>query len=188
MAQPMTPERYERVHADVVDPAQRIIDSHRHLWPVGGRLPYGLNEFKADVASGHRVEHSEYDEASVVTLWTEAGLVRPWNEAGADFHRAVDGALSAVLGMKDGDALLGTVMVGYDGHRGWIYYLAVSPTRRREGLGRLLMDAAERWFGAVGAIKAQRMVRGGNEEALGFYESLGYEHSDVRVLARWLAE
>ena len=81
------------------------------------------------------IELSEYDEASVVTLWRKAGLVRPWNDAVVDFHRAVDGAPSAVLGLKDGDALLGTVMVGYDGHRGWIYYLAVSPTRRRGGPG-----------------------------------------------------
>lgn len=133
------------------------------------------------------IELSEYDEASVVTLWTEAGLVRPWNDAVADFHRAVDGALSVVLGLKDGDALLGTVMVGYDGHRGWIYYLAVSPTRRREGLGRTLVDTAERWLDAVGANKAQLMVRGRNEEALDFYESLGYERNDVQVLSRWLA-
>jgi predicted TIM-barrel fold metal-dependent hydrolase len=62
MAQPLTPEWYEQVHEDVVDPTQRIIDPHHHLWPVGGALPYGLNELKADVASGHRVVHTMFME------------------------------------------------------------------------------------------------------------------------------
>jgi len=62
MAEPQTPEWYEQVHEDVVDPAQRIIDPHHHLWPAGGRLPYGPNELKADVASGHRVEHTVFVE------------------------------------------------------------------------------------------------------------------------------
>src|SRR5665213_2900829 len=62
MTQPLTPEWYEQVREDVVDPAQRIIDSHHHLWPVGSPLPYGLSELKADVASGHRVEHTIFVE------------------------------------------------------------------------------------------------------------------------------
>jgi L-fuconolactonase len=62
MAQPMTPEWYEQVSEEVVDPAQRIIDPHHHLWPVGGDVPYGLSELKADVASGHRVEHTVFVE------------------------------------------------------------------------------------------------------------------------------
>jgi predicted TIM-barrel fold metal-dependent hydrolase len=58
----MSPEWYEQVREDVVDPSQRIIDSHHHLWPIGGSLPYGINELKTDVASGHRVEHTMFVE------------------------------------------------------------------------------------------------------------------------------
>jgi ribosomal protein S18 acetylase RimI-like enzyme len=66
-------------------------------------------------------------------------------------------------------------MVGSDGHRGWVYYLAVAPARRRAGLGRTMMDAAEAWLRARGAPKIQLMVREDNEAALGFYEALGLE-------------
>jgi ribosomal protein S18 acetylase RimI-like enzyme len=91
-----------------------------------------------------------------------------------------------VLGLRDDDELVGTVMVGFDGHRGWIYYLAVTPRRRGQGFGKVLMNAAESWLGAKGARKVQLMVRSDNEEALGFYQRIKYERAPVVVLSRWL--
>jgi len=84
---------------------------------------------------------SPADVRAAVALWEEAGLTRPWNDADADFLRAVAGPASAVLGTRDGGNLLATAMVGHDGHRGWVYYLAVSPSAQGAGLGRRLMEA-----------------------------------------------
>jgi ribosomal protein S18 acetylase RimI-like enzyme len=77
-------------------------------------------------------------------------------------------------------------MVGFDGHRGWVYYLAVDPGRRRRGLGRSLMAAAEDWLMVRGAPKLQLMVRSDNEAAVGFYQRLGLERQEVIVLGRRL--
>jgi ribosomal protein S18 acetylase RimI-like enzyme len=128
------------------------------------------------------------DRAAAVALWAACGLTRPWNPPDADFDRAVAGPTSAVLGVLDdgSGALVATAMVGHDGHRGWVYYVAVEPERRAAGLGRAVMDAAERWLRDAGAVKVQLMVRHTNTAALGFYERLGYEDADVTVLARWL--
>jgi ribosomal protein S18 acetylase RimI-like enzyme len=112
----------------------------------------------------------------------------PWNDAGADFARAVAGPASAVLVLRDGDRLAASVMVGCDGHRGWVYYLAVAPDRRRAGLGRTMMEAAEAWLRERGAPKIQLMVREDNDEALGFYEALGLERQNVVTLGRFLAK
>ena len=123
---------------------------------------------------------------AAVALWHEVGLARPWNDADADLRRALDSAASTVLAAHDGSGLVGTVMTGYDGHRGWLYYVAVRPDRQGTGMGRTLVRAAESWLVEQGAPKANLMVRGGNEAVLGFYEGLGYERSDTVVLGRLL--
>ncbi len=134
------------------------------------------------------------DQERVVALWQACGLTRPWNGPVADFRRAVFGADSAVLVMRDdggdgaGAGLLGSVMVGFDGHRGWVYYLAVSPDRQRGGIGRALMAAAEAWLGDRGAPKIQLMVREDNAAALGFYEALGLERQKVVTLGRFIGK
>ncbi|MFZ0529931.1 MAG: GNAT family acetyltransferase, partial [Propionicimonas sp.] len=115
-----------------------------------------------------------------------AGLTRPWNDAAADFTRAVAGPASAVLGLHLDGALAGTVMVGHDGHRGWVYYLAVAGSTRGRGLGRRLMDAAEAWLVERGLPKIQFMVREDNAGVLDFYHHLGYQRQDVVVLGRRL--
>jgi ribosomal protein S18 acetylase RimI-like enzyme len=121
-----------------------------------------------------------------VALWSDVGLTRPWNDPQHDFDRALAGATSAVLGIvQDGD-VLGTAMVGHDGHRGWVYYLAVARARQRQGLGTRLMRAAEQWLRERGAVKVQVMVRHANDSVVTFYETIGYEIADVAVLARWL--
>jgi ribosomal protein S18 acetylase RimI-like enzyme len=134
------------------------------------------------------IEAQAADAREVIALWEACGLTRPWNDPAADFARAVSGPASAVLVLRAGDALEASVMVGHDGHRGWVYYLAVSPERRRAGLGRAMMDAAEAWLRARGAPKLQLMVRDDNEAALGFYEALGLERQRVVTLGRFLGE
>lgn len=125
------------------------------------------------------------DQTAALTLWSAAGLTRPWNDPGADLRRGLRGPDSTVLGgYLPPDGLVATAMVGHDGHRGWVYYLAVDPAHRRSGLGRLMMAACEDWVRQHDIPKIQLMVRSDNAEALGFYEGLGYEVSDVTVLGR----
>jgi ribosomal protein S18 acetylase RimI-like enzyme len=126
------------------------------------------------------------DRIAVIDLWRACGLTRPWNDPDADFYRAIEWPGSAVLVLREDGAILASVMLGYDGHRGWIYYLAVSPDRRRRGLARRMMSAAEDWLRARGAPKIQLMVRDGNDDAIAFYESLGLERQEVVTLGRFL--
>lgn len=122
---------------------------------------------------------------AAVALWEAAGLTRPWNDPAADIRAALACPSSTVLaGRDEAGRLIATVMVGYDGHRGWLYYLAVAADRRGEGLGRLMVEAAERWLAARGAPAVRLMVRADNEGVTRFYERIGYEASDVRVLGR----
>jgi len=140
----------------------------------------------------HHVHSSMIESAvgadchAVVALWEVCGLIRPWNDPRRDFAQALSGPSSTVLVARDGATVVGSVMAGFDGHRGWAYYLAVAPDSRRQGLGRALMEAAESWLRAQGAVKVQLMVRNGND-AIGFYEALGLERQDVVVLGRFLS-
>ena len=124
------------------------------------------------------------DEAATVALWHAAGLTRPWNDPAADFRMALAGPASTILLAADGDALAGSVMVGFDGHRGWVYYLAADPARRGRGIGRALMAAAEAWLVERGCPKIQLMVRGDNHAAKGFYAAIGYEVQGVVTLGK----
>ena len=132
------------------------------------------------------IEAGMADSEEVVALWRACGLTRPWNDPAADFARAVSGATSAILLQREDGALAASVMVGHDGHRGWVYYLAVAPERRRAGLGRAMMAAAEAWLRARGAPKLQLMVRDTNEAAQAFYEALGLERQPVTTWGRFL--
>lgn len=126
-----------------------------------------------------------YDAA--IQLWHDSGLTRPWNDPGADLRRAVGGESSAVLAaIGDDDALLATAMVGHDGHRGWVYYLAVDSTLRGRGLGGQMMAACEAWVRSRGIPKIQLMVRSTNLATVGFYQHLGYTDAEVVVLGRRL--
>ena len=129
---------------------------------------------------------SPADRDPVIALWTAAGLTRPWNDPARDFDRALAGPSSAVLvGVADG-VLVATAMVGHDGHRGWVYYVAVREDARGRGLGTAIMRVAEAWLRDRAIPKVQLMVREDNAAAVGFYEALGYEPAAVRVLGRRL--
>lgn len=128
------------------------------------------------------------DTPAVIALWHACGLTRPWNDPAADFALALREQQSSVFVARVEGGIIGSVMVGFDGHRGWVYYLAVAHEARGAGVGRALMAAAERWLRERGAPKLQLMVRGDNAAALGFYEALGLARQDVVVLGRFLAD
>ncbi|SKC49449.1 Ribosomal protein S18 acetylase RimI [Krasilnikoviella flava] len=129
-------------------------------------------------------EAEDGDVEQLVALWEACGLTRPWNDPRLDVADARSNPTSAVLvGVGEG-GVVASAVVGYDGHRGWVYYLAVSPEAQRGGLGRAAMGAAEGWLRHQGVRKVRLMVRHGNERVLGFYDSLGYTDSECVVLGR----
>jgi ribosomal protein S18 acetylase RimI-like enzyme len=126
------------------------------------------------------------DEAAVVALWQECGLTRPWNDPHADIARKLTEQPELFLvGTVDGE-LMATAMVGYDGHRGWVYYLAVAPRHRRRSCGRLLMREAERLLVERGCPKVNLLVRSSNAQVVEFYRRLGYTQDEVVSLGRRL--
>ncbi|MGF6306563.1 ribosomal protein S18 acetylase RimI-like enzyme [Bradyrhizobium sp. i1.8.4] len=129
---------------------------------------------------------TDADVADVVALWQACGLTRPWNDASADIALARRGPNSVVLVGRNSGAIVATAMVGHDGHRGWVYYVAVDPNSQGKGLGRTIMAAAEDWLRAAGVPKLQLLVRRENATAGAFYQSLGYEESTSVMLAKWL--
>lgn len=171
--------------------------------PRPGHRPVALRSFRAD------------DRAGVIALWRRTDLVRPWNDPDRDIDRklAVDDGLLLVAEPVDappasagrtapsvppapaatpsdapdrGEGLVGTVMVGYDGHRGWINYLAVDPEHQGRGLGRRLVHEAERRLVALGCPKVNLMVRSTNPDVVAFYRALGYEVDAVTALGKRL--
>lgn len=127
---------------------------------------------------------AEAEIPAAAALWAAAGLTRPWNDPIADARRALAGPASTILAAHRDGALIGTVMTGHDGHRGWVYYLAVAKAERGNGFGAQLMLAAEHWCAAAGVPRLNLMVRAGNAAVLGFYHRLGYRQSDVVVLQK----
>lgn len=126
------------------------------------------------------------EEMAVIALWQACGLTRPWNDPAEDLAFAREKPNSDVLvGLVEG-WIIASAMVGHDGHRGVMYYVAVHPDQRRTGAGCAIVRAAEDWLRARGVWKANLLVRKGNEAVLGFYASLGYETGDSIPLERWL--
>lgn len=114
------------------------------------------------------------DESSVVALWRACGLVRPQNDPHRDIVRKLQVNAEWFLIAEVDRQIVGTVMAGYEGHRGWINYLAVEPARQRGGLGRALMAEAERLLRAAGCPKINLQVRPDNAGVIAFYERIGF--------------
>jgi ribosomal protein S18 acetylase RimI-like enzyme len=119
-------------------------------------------------------EIADDDIAQVIALWNASGVARPWNDPARDIAFARREEHSTVLVGTEGGQIVATAMVGEDGHRGWVYYVAVDPARQRSGLGRIMMRAAETWLVRRGIWKVQLLVRADNNQASSFYEQLGY--------------
>ncbi len=126
------------------------------------------------------------DEPAVIALWENCGLLRPWNDPKRDIQRKQKVQPEMFLvGLLD-ENLVATVMAGYEGHRGWINYLAVAPEHRKQGLGRIIMAAAEGLLEKADCPKINLQVRGINTAALDFYRKLGYQVDDVVSLGKRL--
>jgi ribosomal protein S18 acetylase RimI-like enzyme len=123
----------------------------------------------------HVRRFQDRDAERVAALWREVFPdAPPWNDPHADIERkrAVQSELFFVA--TEGDRIVGTAMGGYDGHRGWVYYVAVSPGHRRRGVGASLMRAVEDALEGRGCHKLNLQVRSSNREAVEFYRRLGY--------------
>jgi ribosomal protein S18 acetylase RimI-like enzyme len=126
------------------------------------------------------------DEAAVVALWQAAGLTRPWNDPHADIARKQTVQPELFLVGELSGEIVASAMAGYDGHRGSVYYLAVSPAHQRSGHARAVMAEVERRLEALGCPKLNLMVRDENRVAIGFYERLGYDEQKVVALGKRL--
>jgi ribosomal protein S18 acetylase RimI-like enzyme len=129
---------------------------------------------------------ADADIPDVIALWQACGLTRPWNDPAADIAMSRREPNSAVLIGREGDVIVATAMLGHDGHRGWVYYVAVDPDRRTKGYGRTIMTAAEAWLRGRGIEKLQLMVRSDNSQVQAFYQSLGYLEQERIIYANWL--
>lgn len=128
----------------------------------------------------------DHDIPEVIALWQRCGSTRPWNDPAGDIAQARRGEHSTVLLARHAGALVASVMVGHDGHRGWVYYVTVDPDRRHEGFGRTIMNAAEDWLRARGILKLQLLVRKDNPKVHAFYRSIGYYNQETVTFAKWL--
>ena len=126
------------------------------------------------------------DTDAVVALWRECGLTRPWNDPHADIDRKLTTQPELFLVGETEAGVVASAMVGYDGHRGWVYYLAVRQGLRGTGAGRALMAEAERLLTDRGCPKIMLMVRSTNDDVVAFYNTLGYSADDVTVLGKRL--
>ena len=132
--------------------------------------------------------YSPEDEKAIIELWRKCNLLRPWNNPKRDIQRKlmVNPELFLV-GLVSGK-LVASAMGGYEGHRGWINYVAVDPTFQRMGFGRQIMQSVEDRIRAVGCPKINLLIRRDNPLAIKFYESIGYKMDDVITLAKRLVE
>ena len=134
----------------------------------------------------------EEDTDAVVALWNACQLVRPWNDPRADIARKLTEQPELFLvgvtepGATEPARIVATAMAGYDGHRGWVHYLAVDPTLHRTGLGRQLMAEVERLLVDRGCPKLNLQVRSDNLRVLAFYRGLGYGEDQVVSLGKRL--
>ncbi len=128
------------------------------------------------------------DEETVIDLWERCGLTRPWNDPRKDIARKRSEQPELFLVGLDGNEIVATAMAGFDGHRGWVYYLAVAPEHRGKSYGRLLMREIERLLIARSCPKLNLQVRAANSGAIAFYLKLGYVQDEVVSLGRRLIE
>jgi ribosomal protein S18 acetylase RimI-like enzyme len=129
------------------------------------------------------------DEAEIIALWRSCDLVASYNDPAADFRFAKAGVCSDVLvGEDEGGRIRGSVMVGHDGHRGWLYYVASAQDVRGRGVGREMVAAGEHWLRERGVVKVQLLVRETNTRVVSFYQHIGYEVAPRVVMSKWLKQ
>jgi ribosomal protein S18 acetylase RimI-like enzyme len=128
----------------------------------------------------------EADEARVIELWMFCGLLRPWNNPQRDIARKLKVQRELFLVAELQGVIVGSVMAGYDGHRGWVNYLAVDIGQRRRGIGTALMRDAERRLRLLGCPKINLQLRRETAEVQAFYAALGFQEDAVVSLGKRL--
>jgi ribosomal protein S18 acetylase RimI-like enzyme len=129
----------------------------------------------------------EYEE-DVLELWSRCNLLRPWNDPKKDIKRKLEVNPDLFLiGLID-RRVVASIMGGYEGHRGWIYYLAVDPLHEKRGLGKKITKTIEANLKALGCPKINVMVRHDNNAAIGFYQSIGYKLDEVITMSKRLVK
>ncbi|WP_374304395.1 GNAT family acetyltransferase [Ferrovibrio sp.] len=126
------------------------------------------------------------DRAALIALWQACNLTRPWNDPDSDIDFCMSKPESTILVGESGGKIVASVMTGHDGHRGWLYYLAVEPSIQKSGFGRAMVTAAEDWLRARGVPKVMLMVRPENERVRAFYDALGYVEEPRVIFSRRL--
>jgi ribosomal protein S18 acetylase RimI-like enzyme len=129
---------------------------------------------------------TDADVPAVIALWQRCGLTRPWNDPAGDIAFARAGTNATILIGRADKTIAATAMVGHDGHRGWVYYVAVDPEHQKKDFGRAIMAAAEDWLRRQGVQKIMLMVRPDNTNVRAFYDRLGYETQERVIYAKWL--
>jgi ribosomal protein S18 acetylase RimI-like enzyme len=123
--------------------------------------------------------YRENDKKDVISLWSDCGLIVPQNDPVKDIDRKLKVDPDLFLVGIDEGSVVATVMGGYDGHRGWINYLAVQPTEQRKGWGQAIMQAVEALIGEKGGPKINLQIRSSNEKVIAFYSAIGYSCEPV---------
>lgn len=127
------------------------------------------------------------DVPALISLWQACDLTRPWNDPAADIAKArKSGEAEIIVAISEAGRLVGSVMVGHEGHRAWMYYVAVDPALQGRGLGRHLVQAAEAWAAGRGMEKMHLLIRPENGRVRAFYEAAGYGEQKRVLMARWL--
>jgi ribosomal protein S18 acetylase RimI-like enzyme len=131
---------------------------------------------------------ADADEDAVVALWNTCKLIVSYNDPSADFRFARGKPASDILVAVAGAEVVGSIMVGHDGHRGWLYYVAVAPALRHQGIGSSLVRAGEDWLRHRGVPKVHLMVRKTNTEVVEFYARIGYDPMPRVNMQKWLKQ
>ena len=132
--------------------------------------------------------YSPKDENAVIGLWQRCNLAKSWNNPKQDIERKLKVNPELFLVGVIGGKVVATVMGGYDGHRGWVYYLGVDPAYQKKGLGRQMMKAVEGKILAMGCPKVNLQVREDNKVVVGFYENIGYATEDRVSMGKRLVD
>ena len=134
------------------------------------------------------IEFEERYRDDVIHLWRICDLTRPWNDPNKDIDRILSDQTGKLFLVRKHNKVLGSVMVGYDGHRGSVYYLSVHPDYQKKSLGRMLMKHSEDYLLTLGCPKLNLMVRTSNLPVIEFYDQLGYRKDEVVVLSKRLTD
>ncbi len=163
-------------------------NSVMELEPLGQSASRGCRLGEEDMTEIEIRAYRESDQDAVVGLWRECGLVVPQNDPRKDICRKLSIQRELFLVGLSGSTLVATAMAGFDGHRGWINYLAVATGSQNGGFGRRMMDAAEARLREMGCPKINLQVRNSNADVIEFYKAIGYSVDDVVSMGKRLEE